>query len=86
LGWKQQTLAEAPTNTMGRQPASVVFSTKEGQGGSQTSTQNLDFQEDDQTAEDKGDFESSVPTLDTGYEKSSVEKEVTSNEWAYREE
>jgi hypothetical protein len=68
---------------MGGQPASFVFPTNEGQGGgskeagfsSQTSTQNLDFQEYNQTAEDKGDFESSVSTL---------EEEVTSNEWAYR--
>jgi hypothetical protein len=54
---------------MKQQTSIKKFSTG-GRSSSQTSTQNLDFQEYNQTAEDKDDFESSVLTLDTGYEKS----------------
>jgi hypothetical protein len=80
LGIKQQTLVEEFST--GGQPASLSGRSKEA---GFSSTQNLDFQEYNQTAEDKGDFESSVSTLDTGYEKSWVEEEVTLNKWGYRE-
>ncbi|KAH8721513.1 hypothetical protein GQ44DRAFT_729695 [Phaeosphaeriaceae sp. PMI808] len=87
LNWEQEILPEFPISTTRGQPANLVFSANEGEGGGSKEarfgfTQNLDSQEYSRTVKDKGDIESSVSTLDTGYEKSRGE-EATSNEWAY---